>query len=302
MAISVVYNGVTFVIPEYGNTGWGPDVTAYLNALASGSLTRSGGLFGLLADVNFGGTYGLIAGFFKSGSANPAQFGTLRLSNTNTINFRNAANTGDNTLGTNALNQLTFNGSPISATATWGFIDGLLSNQTDLQAALDLKADETNPTFTGTGYLYANGGGLSTFSTTVPTTALAGTIVLTTQVSDVLPIINGGTGQATAALAFDALSPLNTKGDIVVFAGGTNVRIPVSTTNGLVLTADDTSVYGVSYQAPGVVPVVNSQGQAPYYVPAGQTYICDVNKQVLFTMAITIDGYLQVDGYLVEVN
>lgn len=302
MSFPVVYNGVTYIIPEYGNTGWGPDVTAYLNALASGSLTRAGGLFSLLADVNFGGTYGVIAGFFKTGSANPAQFGTLRLSNTNTINWRNAANTGDLTLGTNVSNQLVFNGVPISATATWGFIDGLLSNQTDLQAALNLKADLTNPTFTGTGYLYGNTGGISTFSTTIPTTALSGTIVLTTQVAGILPIANGGTGQATAATAFDALSPLNTKGDIVVYAGGTNVRIPVSGTDGLVLTADSTSVYGVSYQAPGVVPVVNSQGQAPYYVPAGQTYICDVNKQVLFTMAITIDGYLQVDGYLVEVN
>ena len=47
------------------------------------------------------------------------------------------------------------NGTPISVTVSgtggvWGSITGTLANQTDLQAALDLKATLASPTFTGT--------------------------------------------------------------------------------------------------------------------------------------------------------
>jgi hypothetical protein len=66
-----------------------------------------------------------------------------------------------------------------------------------------------------TGYMYANGASQVTASTTIPTSALSGTISLTTQVSGILPILNGGTGQTTANAAFAALSPMTTLGDII---------------------------------------------------------------------------------------
>lgn len=302
MSFIVNYNGVNYTIPEYGDIDWGPDVTAYLNALATGSLTKSGGLFPLLADVNFGAAHGVLAGFFSSAESNPAAAGQIRLTHSGEIHWRNNANTADVTLGVNASDRLTFNGSPIADTATWGFITGTLSDQTDLQNALNLKADETNPQFTATGYLYANGGSNASFSTTIPTSNLAGTVNLTTQVSGVLPIANGGTNGNNAASAFNNLSPTVAKGDIIVNTGGANTALPVAATNGLVLTVDDTSPYGVSYQAPGVVPVITSTGQAPYYIPGGDTFTVDVNKQVLFNVPIQIDGFLQNNGYLVEVN
>lgn len=52
------------------------------------------------------------------------------------------------------------------------------------------------------------------------------TVSLTTGVSGVLPLGNGGTGQSTKAPAFDALSPMTTGGDIIYGgASGTGTRL-----------------------------------------------------------------------------
>jgi len=65
-------------------------------------------------------------------------------------------------------------------------------------------------------------------------------------VTGVVAISNGGTGQTTKTNAFDALSPSTTKGDIIVYDGADNVRLGVGT-NGQVLTADSTQVSGVKW-------------------------------------------------------
>lgn len=193
MSIPITYNSVSYDIPTYGDEGWGPDVTAYLVALANGSLTRAGGLFPLTNNVDFGGTFGLEAGFFRSGvTANPALSGILRLGNNESIAWRNSTNTADISLTVSAANELIFNGIPVGGTAVWGGITGVLSNQTDLQSALDLKSNLASPTFTGTvtlpstiipltGYLFGNGAGAITASSTIPTSALTGTIDISTQ-------------------------------------------------------------------------------------------------------------------------
>lgn len=62
----------------------------------------------------------------------------------------------------------------------------------------------------------------------------------------VLPIANGGTGQATSTAAFDALSPLTNKGDILVRDNATNTRLSVGTNN-QVLMADDTAASGLKW-------------------------------------------------------
>lgn len=61
-------------------------------------------------------------------------------------------------------------------------------------------------------------------------------------------IANGGTGQTTKVAAFDALSPLTTKGDLIAFDGADNVRLPVGA-NGLVLQADSTQTTGLKWAA-----------------------------------------------------
>ena len=45
-----------------------------------------------------------------------------------------------------------------------------------------------------------------------------------------------------------------------------------------------------------------SDGMVPYLIPTGQTFTVPVNKQALKAMAITVNGTLVVNGFLIEVN
>ena len=71
-----------------------------------------------------------------------------------------------------------------------------------------------------------------------------------TSVTGVVPIANGGTGQATAILAFNGLSPSTTKGDLIVHDGTNDVRQAVGATAGMVLTVDATQTTGVKWASP----------------------------------------------------
>jgi len=95
----------------------------------------------------------------------------------------------------------------------------------------------TNLAVTGlTGYMYANGSSNVTASSTIPTSALTGT----------LGISNGGTGQTTASAAFNALSPITSTGDLII-GNGTNsaTRLGIGA-NGYVLTSNGSTA---SWQA-----------------------------------------------------
>lgn len=61
-----------------------------------------------------------------------------------------------------------------------------------------------------------------------------------------VPVSKGGTGQTTAAAAFDALSPLTTKGDVLVHDGTANLRMAVGS-NGKALIADSGEAAGVKW-------------------------------------------------------
>lgn len=89
------------------------------------------------------------------------------------------------------------------------------------------------------------------FDITGPTTAVktftlpdASAVILTT--ASAVTIAQGGTGTTTAVAAFDALSPLTTKGDILSDTGTTSIRLPVGT-NGQTLVASSTSVSGLAW-------------------------------------------------------
>ena len=110
MSEIIVFNGATYIIPDVGDEDWGQNVTDYLVALAGGTLQKTGGPFILTADASFGPTFGLIAPYLKSQSNNIATAGIVRLASADSIAFRNFANTGNNLLGVNAANQLTYNG------------------------------------------------------------------------------------------------------------------------------------------------------------------------------------------------
>jgi hypothetical protein len=69
-------------------------------------------------------------------------------------------------------------------------------------------------------------------------------------VTGVVAIANGGTGQTTATAGFDALSPTTTKGDLIVRNGTNNVRLPVGTDT-YALVADSTTATGVKWASVG---------------------------------------------------
>ena len=63
MATQITFNGSSFSVPAYNDTGWAQGVgnlSAYLVAIAAGCLQTTGGTFTLSAPVNFGSTYGIL--------------------------------------------------------------------------------------------------------------------------------------------------------------------------------------------------------------------------------------------------
>jgi len=61
-------------------------------------------------------------------------------------------------------------------------------------------------------------------------------------VTGALPIANGGTGATTALGAFNAVSPLTTRGDLLTRDASNNVRLPLGGIAGSVLTRDANDV------------------------------------------------------------
>lgn len=93
-------------------------------------------------------------------------------------------------------------------------------------------------------------------------------VSLTTGVTGTLPIGNGGTGQVTQSAAFDALSPLTTKGDLLAYST-TNARRSVGT-DGLFLKADSGDATGVSWASPaGTVGIASKSAN---YTLTGSDY------------------------------
>jgi hypothetical protein len=90
-----------------------------------------------------------------------------------------------------------------------------------------------------TGYVYGNGTGAMTASTTIPTSSLSGTINLTTQVTGTLPVANGGTGVTTSTGSGNnvlSASPTLTgtvAGASLSLSSLTSGRVTYATTGGL---------------------------------------------------------------------
>jgi hypothetical protein len=140
MSVSIIFNGVAYTIPETDDENWGDSVTNFLVSIPSGALQPTSTSFTLVTgDLNFGTNYGLVSKYFKSTTASIAAAGAIRLANIDSLSWRNGTNNADLALSVSATNELLFNGAPIisSGGTTWGLIAGILSDQTDLQAALD---------------------------------------------------------------------------------------------------------------------------------------------------------------------
>lgn len=114
MSLNVTFNGSMYIIPETGEVGWGGNTTSYLVAIAAGALQKTGGSFTLSAETDFGASFGLKSLYYKSRSANIAATGIVRLNNnSDSISWRNFANSSDLPLTVDASNRLSYNGNPV---------------------------------------------------------------------------------------------------------------------------------------------------------------------------------------------
>lgn len=113
MSFNAVIAGQSYLLPQTGDSLWGDQTSLWMAAVSTKLLQKSGGLFQLTAEVDFGTTFGLKSVYYKSRAANPATAGQVRLGNTEGIFWRNAANNANLGLTVDASNQLLFNGLPI---------------------------------------------------------------------------------------------------------------------------------------------------------------------------------------------
>jgi hypothetical protein len=108
MSVTVSLNGSNFTIPQTSETGWGAQVTAWIQSVSLNTLQKNGGTFTLTAEADFGGSFGLKVLYIKSQTANAASAGVVRLANTDLIKFRNNANSADLSLGVSTSDKLQF--------------------------------------------------------------------------------------------------------------------------------------------------------------------------------------------------
>jgi len=134
MSLPLNVNGIVYQYPEQGDTNWGQATTLWAQAVTQGMLQKAGGTFVLTANVDFGGSFGLIASSFRARSANVAQTGSFRLSAADFIAIRNQANSADLPLGINVSDQLTFDGAVLLTSA----FSGITNANIAAGAAIDL--------------------------------------------------------------------------------------------------------------------------------------------------------------------
>lgn len=147
-AVTVTVNGSNYTIPQKNERGWGDQVTAWIQATSQHMLQKTGGTFTLSADVDFGANYGLKSKYFKSNSSNIADAGSVRLSNTDVIDWRNNANGGNLALGVDTSDRLNFNGNPIVSSSA---LTGSRAVATDASGVL------TSSSVTSTELGYSSG-------------------------------------------------------------------------------------------------------------------------------------------------
>ena len=137
------------------------------------------------------------------------------------------------------------------------------SGQTTAQAAMNTFAGAV----TSGSYLRGNGTNvvMSTIQAADVPTLNQNTTGTAANVTGVVAILNGGTGQTTASAAFNALSPITTAGDLIL-GNGTNsaTRLGIGA-NGYLLTSNGTTASWQAAPAAMVYPgagIPNSTGSA----------------------------------------
>lgn len=247
MSSIVTLNGIPYVIPATGDTGWGQEVTNYLIALGSGGVLQlQGGSFPLLSDLNVGPNYGIVSPYFKSNASNISTTGSLRLANTDTIAWRNGANTGNLALSVSG-DALYFNGSVVNTGTITLTGDVTGSGTSSISTTLGTVPIAKG----GTGFTTAN----NALNALLPTqTSNANKYLKTDGTNTSWATISGGSGTVTSVgISSTSLSvsgsPVTTSGTITVDLSNSGVtagvyHLPVVTVDnkGIITAISDTTI------------------------------------------------------------
>ena len=176
--IPITFNGVSYDIPEFRDTDYANDLTNFFVAIPNGTLQPGSGTFNLLAELNFGSSFGIQVKQLAVGSALDSS-SLLSISSTTkgfllprmTTTQRNAISTPTTGLqifntDTNQINY--YNG------VSWSTIQagGIINPGTQYQLAYYATTGDSLsglPLITGTRALQSDANGLPTASTTTAT-------------------------------------------------------------------------------------------------------------------------------------
>lgn len=202
MAKTFTINSVDYTMPEQGETTlfWGTPLVNWMEAITNNALLLSGG--NLTSELDFGDTFGIVAPYIKSATANPASAGFLRLANSDVISWRNTANDGDLNLALSG-DLLQFDGDTIALlTATQTLTNKTLSNPsiTGLTASRALETDGS------------------------------GNLAISDVTSAELNYLDGVTSAIQTQLNSKITDPMTTNGDIIIENSGPS-RLAIGSAN-----------------------------------------------------------------------
>ncbi len=257
---------------------------------SGGALTLTGG-----AASTFSTTAGALT--INSGTTTPAalNLGTagsnaVNIGSTGVTTTNNGSLTSTQTL--TASNGLTLTTGALNLTSTSGALSlaGLGASSISTGSnSLALVGSPININATGTGTTNI---GSATGAVNLP--GLTASKVVFTDASKNLTstgtvaIAQGGTGQTTQTTAFNALSPLTTKGDLIVYDGTNNIRLPVGGTNGQMLSVDSTQTAGIKWITPNAGTVTSVSGSG------GTTGLTLTGGPITSSGTLTLGGTLGV--------
>jgi len=209
-------------------TGTAANVTGIV-AVANGG---SGQATAQLAMNTFAGA--VTSGSYLRGNGTNVVMDTIQVADVPTLN-QNTTGTASNVTGIVAVaNGGTGTATPSLVAGTNVSITGTWPNQT---------INSSNP-----------GGTVTSVAATVPSflsisgspITSSGTLVITYS-GTALPIANGGTGETTAAAAFNALSPITTTGDLIIGNGANSAtRLAIGANNYVLTSNGTTAVWAVA--------------------------------------------------------